>query len=249
MGASVATKLGSTPAAILGETIYISSIAFEVVGVLAEKGSVGFRNVDEQIWIPLATARYRVFGTDTLDVISAEVLPGVAVERAMVDLERVMRRQHKLLPGRDNDFNISDPRQFLDFRAAAANIFAVLLASVASVSLVVGGIGIMNIMLVTVTERTREIGIRKALGATRFNIMLQFIIEAMVLCMFGGLLGVAFGSAVAIILSKSLGWQIAVSPAAIAIAFGFSAAVGLFFGIWPARKAARLDPIEALRHE
>src|SRR5690606_21313120 len=139
-------------------------------------------------------ARFRVFGTSSLDVISAKVARGAPVARAMVDVERIMRREHQILPGKDNDFSVSDPRQFFNVREAAANIFSILLASIASISLVVGGIGIMNIMLVTVTERTREIGIRKALGATRFHIMFQFVVEAMVLCMLGGLVGVALGS-------------------------------------------------------
>ena len=249
LGASVPAKLGSSEAAIIGQTIYIKGLGFTVIGVLAEKGASGFRNVDEQLWIPFYTARYRVFGTDQLDSISAQMAPGVSVERAIVEIERVMRREHQILPGKDNDFSIADPREFFNVREAAANIFAILLAGIASISLVVGGIGIMNIMLVTVTERTREIGIRKALGASRRNILLQFVIEAMVLCMLGGLVGILLGSGIAALLAKFVGWNTQVSPMAVALAFGFSATVGLFFGIWPARKAARLDPIEALRYE
>ncbi len=249
LGATVAAKLGSNEQAILGQTIYIKGIGFEVVGVFAEKGSSGFRNVDEQVWIPFYTARYRVFGTDQLDSISAQMAPGVTVERAIVEIEQVMRREHKIHPGKDNDFSIADPRQFLNVREAAANIFAILLAGIASISLVVGGIGIMNIMLVTVTERTREIGIRKALGASRRNILVQFIVEAMVLCMLGGAVGIGLGTGITALIARFAGWSMAVSPMAVALAFGFSAAVGLFFGIWPARKAARLDPIEALRYD
>jgi putative ABC transport system permease protein len=249
LGAAVPAKLGSDNQAILGQTIYIKGIAFEVMGVLAEKGSAGFRNVDEQIWMPFYTARYRVVGTEQLDSISAQMAPDATVERSIVEIERVLRREHQILPGKDNDFNIGDPRQFFNVREAAANIFAILLAGIASISLVVGGIGIMNIMLVTVTERTREIGIRKALGASQWNILLQFVIEAMVLCMLGGAAGIAVGTGVTALIARFAGWSMVVSPTAIGLAFGFSAAVGLFFGIWPARKAARLDPIEALRYE
>jgi len=249
LGSAVAAKLGSSPGAIVGQTIYIKGIAFVVLGVFEEKGASGFRNVDEQVWIPFFTARFRVFGTEQLDSISAQMAPGVPVERAIVEIERVMRHQHQIQPGKDNDFSIQDPRQFFNVREAAANIFAILLAGIASISLVVGGIGIMNIMLVTVTERTKEIGIRKALGASRRNILLQFVVEAMVLCMLGGAAGIALGAGVTSLIARIAGWNMAISPTAVLLAFCFSAGVGLFFGIWPARKAARLDPIEALRYE
>jgi putative ABC transport system permease protein len=249
IGSAVAAKLGSSEGAIVGQTIYIKGPAFDVIGVFAEKGSSGFRNVDEQVWIPFLTARYRVFGTEQLDSISAQMTAGSTVERSIVEIERVLRREHQIQPGKDDDFSISDPRQFFNVREAAASIFAILLAGIASISLVVGGIGIMNIMLVSVTERTREIGIRKALGASRRNILLQFVIEAMVLCMLGGAGGIALGGGITMLIARIAGWNMAISPTAVALAFCFSAAVGLFFGIWPARKAARLDPIEALRYE
>ncbi len=249
LGAKVPPMFGETARSIVGQTIYVRGLAFEVIGVLHEKGSTGFRNVDEQLWLPLDTARYRLFGSDTLDLISARPWRGVSMQQAIVDVERILRREHRLLPGQDNDFSIQDPRQFLDFQQTAANIFAYLLASIASVSLVVGGIGIMNIMLVSVTERTREIGIRMALGATRRSILTQFVIEAMMLCLFGGALGVLLGLGVAKLLTAIAGWQATVSIGSIGMAFGFSAAVGLFFGLWPARKAARMDPIAALRYE
>ncbi len=249
LGSGVAAKLDATAAGLLGSSIYVAGTAFEVVGVFAEKGAAGWRNFDEQIWIPLTTAQHRIFGTKDLDVISAQVAPDQVAETAMVEIERIMRREHRILPGARNDFSIGDPRQFLDVRQSATQIFSYLLASIASISLIVGGIGIMNIMLVTVTERTREIGIRKALGATRGNILMQFLIEAMVLCLLGGFGGVLLGVGISVLLTNVVGWQMVVSPAAIAIAFGFSAGIGLFFGIWPARKAALLDPIEALRYE
>ncbi len=249
LGAKVPAMFNETARSIVGKTIYVRGLAFEVAGVFREKGTTGFRNVDEQVWLPLNTARIRLFGSEGLDLISVKPAPGVDMQRAIVDIERILRREHGLLPGRDNDFTIQDPRQFLDFQQTAANIFAFLLASIASVSLVVGGIGIMNIMLVTVTERTREIGIRKALGATRRSILVQFLIEAMMLCLIGGAAGVLLGIGVSQLLTSFAGWRATVSPAAIGLAFGFSAAVGLFFGLWPARKAARMDPIAALRYE
>jgi putative ABC transport system permease protein len=249
LGAKVPPMFNETARSITGKTIYVRGLAFEVIGVFREKGTTGFRNVDEQMWLPLETARVRLFGTDALDLISAKPATGNEMQRAIVDIERILRREHRLLPGKDNDFTIQDPRQFLDFQQTAANIFAYLLASIASVSLIVGGIGIMNIMLVSVTERTREIGIRKALGATRFGILVQFLIEAMILCLLGGAIGVLLGLGVSALLTSVAGWRATVSPAAVAMAFGFSAGVGLFFGLWPARKAARMDPIAALRYE
>lgn len=249
LGSKVPPMFNETAASIIGKTIYIRGLAFQVHGVFQEKGTTGFRNVDEQAWIPLSTARYRLFGSDMLDMISAKPAPGATMQQAIIDIERILRREHQIHPGQNNDFTIQDPRQFLDFQQTAANIFAFLLASIASISLVVGGIGIMNIMLVTVTERTREIGIRKALGATGFSILTQFLVEAMIICILGGAIGILLGMGVAQALNAIAGWQATVSANAVLMAFGFSAGVGLFFGLWPARKAAKMDPIAALRYE
>jgi putative ABC transport system permease protein len=250
LGASVPRLLGANPAAMIGQTLSIRGLGFEIIGVLSEKGAAGgFFNPDEQILIPLQTAKYRVFGSDRLRSMSVQVAEGVPIEQGMVDLERILRREHKIRPGGENDFTIRNQRDILTTQQEATQVFTTLLASIAAVSLVVGGIGIMNIMLVSVTERTREIGVRKALGARRRDILLQFLIEALALCLVGGVLGILAGTAAAVALSRFMQWNTLVSPGAVAVAFGFSALVGLFFGIWPARRAARLDPITALRYE
>ena len=250
VGASVPQMLGVNPAALIHQTINVKGIPFEVIGVLSEKGAAGsWQNPDEQLLIPLQTARYRVFGTDRLRSVSVQVRDGVPLEQGMVDIERILRREHKVRPGGDNDFMIRNQRDILATQQQATQVFTVLLASIAAVSLVVGGIGIMNIMLVSVTERTREIGIRKALGATKRAILMQFLVEALVLCLAGGIVGILLGSGAAVLLSWKFNWNTLVSPVAIAVAFCFSGAVGLIFGLLPARRAANMDPITALRYE
>ena len=250
LGSAVPEMFGGNPAAMIHQTILVRGIPFEILGVLSTKGaSGGFQNPDEQIIIPLQTAQYRVFGSKRLRSMSIQVQDGVPIEQGMVDLERVLRREHHIRPGGDNDFTIRNQQDILQTQQQATEVFTTLLASIAAVSLVVGGIGIMNIMLVSVTERTREIGVRKALGATRGNILLQFMIEALTLCILGGAIGVLLGIGTTIVLSRVMQWNTLISPSAVIVAFGFSALVGLFFGIWPARRAARLDPIVALRYE
>ncbi|HEX6669997.1 MAG TPA: ABC transporter permease [Gemmatimonadales bacterium] len=250
LGAAVPRMLGANPAAMINQTVQIRGINFEIIGILSEKGAAGgWSNPDEQILIPLQTAKYRVFGSDRLRSMAVQVADGVPIEQGMVDLERVLRREHKIRPGQENDFTIRNQQDLLATQQQTTQVFTTLLASIAAVSLLVGGIGIMNIMLVSVTERTREIGVRKALGATRANIMLQFLVEALALCLVGGALGVLLGVGAAVTLARVMQWNTLISPAAVTIAFGFSALVGLFFGIWPARRAARLDPIVALRYE
>jgi putative ABC transport system permease protein len=250
LGSSVPEMLGGNPAAMIHQTVLIRGIPFEIIGVLSSKGAAGgFTNPDEQMLIPLQTAQFRVFGSKRLRSMGVQVKDGVPIEQGMVDLERVLRREHHIRPGGDNDFTIRNQQDVLQTQQQATQVFTTLLASIAAVSLVVGGIGIMNIMLVSVTERTREIGVRKALGATRGNILLQFLIEALTLCILGGVIGVLLGTGTTMVLARVMKWNTLISGSAVIIAFGFSALVGLFFGIWPARRAAKLDPITALRYE
>ena len=249
LGAEVPDMLDAEGSELVGQTLQVRSIAFKVIGVLAAKGGSGWRNPDDDIWIPLSTAQFRVTGDEFVETISAKVAEDSTVPMAMLEIESVLRREHGILPGKDNDFAIMNRKQFAESRQQATEVFTYLLAGIAGVSLVVGGIGIMNIMLVTVTERTREIGVRKALGATKGNILLQFLVESTILCLLGGLLGLLLGISASMLLAKFAGWQTVVTSASALTAFGFSAAVGMIFGIWPASRAAQLDPIDALRHE
>jgi putative ABC transport system permease protein len=251
LGPAVLTNLEiPTPEAIIGEPIRIRGIQFTVVGVLASKGSgTGFGNPDEQLLIPLQTARYRIFGNDRLQEIGVLAKNEDGIPLAMADIQKILRREHKLRANRPDNFQIRNQSDFLTNLAETTQVFTLLLAGIAAVSLLVGGIGIMNIMLVSVTERTREIGVRKALGATKLNILFQFLIEAVVLCLLGGAIGVALGTGGAELLNRTFNWTTKVAPQSIGLAFGFSAAVGLIFGVWPARRAATLDPIQALRYE
>ena len=251
LGATIAQNLGVTTAeALVGEPVRIKGIQFTVVGVLAQKGQgTAFGNPDDQVLIPINTARFRVLGTDRIRSINVLAPSEELIPQTMADVQSILRREHRLRPGDNDDFTIRNQSDFLNTLGETTQTFTFLLAGIAAVSLIVGGIGIMNIMLVSVTERTREIGVRKALGATRHTILLQFLIEAVVLCLCGGVAGVLLGAATAFTLTRVAAWNASVSLPSVILAFAFSALVGVVFGVWPARRAARLDPIQALRYE
>ena len=252
VGSAVIDNLGlQTPEALLGENVRIGGLQFEVIGVLESKGQAGGfgGNPDDFVLIPISTAQFRVMGSDRLSNIGVLASSEDKIPIAQAEIQSILRREHRLGPEKRDDFDIRNQAEFLTTFAETTKTFTFLLAGIAAVSLLVGGIGIMNIMLVSVTERTREIGIRKALGATKGAILLQFLIEAIVLCLLGGILGVFLGSGGATLLNKLGGFNTTVDPGAVALAFLFSAGVGVLFGVWPARRAASLDPIIALRYE
>ena len=251
LGHNLPESLGEIPPELLiGQTIQLRGIPFEVIGVLAEKGDAAWVRPDDQVFIPQSTAQYRVMGgRDRLNAIYASTESTEELDRAYGEIDRIMRREHRIRPGEEADFNIRNSADLLETFNETNETFTLLLAGIAGVSLLVGGIGIMNIMLVSVTERTREIGVRKALGATRRAIMTQFLVEALFLCVLGGLLGVVVGYGAAELMTRVAEWETVVAPQAVAVALAFSAGIGLFFGIWPARRASMLDPIDALRYE
>ncbi len=254
IGQSVAKQLFGD-ADPVDQQIRIRKVPFTVVGVLDRKGqSMMGMDQDDVILVPLATARNRLFGNPQgklrrVGVIFVKVRDGQNMKDAEDGIRELMRQRHKLQAGADDDFTIRNLTEILQAQEASSKVLTLLLAAVASVSLLVGGIGIMNIMLVSVTERTREIGLRMAVGARAGDILKQFLVEAVTLSLIGGLLGIALGLAGSLAIGQFAGWRTSLSPASVVLAVGFAAAIGTFFGFYPARKASRLLPIEALRYE
>jgi putative ABC transport system permease protein len=255
IGRTVATNLFGD-ASPIDQTIRIRTVPLTVIGVLAPKGqSPGGSDLDDVLLMPISTARNRVLGATALaksrsvGSIQIKIREGADSKLAEERVRELLRQRHRLQPGQDDDFTLRNMTEILQAREDSSRVMALLLAAVASVSLLVGGIGIMNIMLVSVTERTREIGLRRAVGARAGDILQQFLIEAITLSLIGGLVGVLLGSAGAWMIGEWAGWPIELSTGATLLAVSFAAAIGIFFGYYPARQAARMSPIEALRHE
>ena len=255
VGQTVARQLfgGADP---LGQVIRVRRVPFTVIGVLESKGqSMMGSDQDDLIIMPISTARKRVLGASNLakqrsvGTIWVKVAEGYDMKAAEEQVRALLRQRHRLQPGQDDDFSLRNLEEVAATQEASSRVLALLLAAVASVSLVVGGIGIMNIMLVSVTERTREIGLRMAVGARTRDILGQFLVEAVTLSLIGGLAGIVIGIATAVGIAQIAGWRIVLSPESVMLAVAFAFAIGVFFGFYPARKAARLNPVEALRFE
>jgi putative ABC transport system permease protein len=253
LGRTVVEQLFAPGEDPLGVTIRVRSVPFRVIGVLGRKGQTSWgQDQDDLVIVPFRTAERRVLGTSFLGTVSMILVSAASAGEAAAaeeEVHRVLAARHRTAPGEEEDFTIRSMAEMFATSVEASRVMTRLLAAIASISLLVGGIGIMNILLVSVTERTREIGVRLAVGAKARHILLQFLVEAMVLSTAGGVLGTLLGVGVAALIGQLAGWPILVSPPAIALALVFSCTVGLLFGVYPARRAARLDPIAALRHE
>jgi len=247
LGATTADSLGLT-AADVGSRITIAGLPFEVIGILQPKGSSGPFSQDDQVVVPITTLQDHLVGTDKVRSIGISVASEGQIELTKAEITTALQNRHGT-SGSNDDFSISDQSQLLDTFSSITATLTMLLAGIASISLLVGGIGIMNIMLVSVRERTREIGIRKAIGAHASDILLQFLVEALVLSLLGGLIGILIGLIVSLAIGQVAGWGFVFNPLTVVVAVLFSVAVGVVFGVLPARQAARLDPVEALRFE
>jgi putative ABC transport system permease protein len=249
LGQTVATSLFPNGESPIGKLVRIRNVPFTVVGVLQSKGSNGFQDQDDTIMIPFRTGQVRLFGSTNISQIVVQVADAAQISTVNTEMETLLRQRHQLTTTQADDFTIRNNADIISRVSSVSSTLTMLLGGVAAVSLIVGGIGIMNIMLVSVTERTREIGIRLAIGAQPRDVLLQFLVEAVVLSLLGGIVGILIGAGVAMALPIVAGWATVVPWNAIALSFGVSAAIGMFFGIYPARKASQLDPIVALRYE
>jgi macrolide transport system ATP-binding/permease protein len=232
-----------------GKYIKINRTDFQVIGVLQAKGSSEWRDEDDKVIIPLNTALYRMFGIKELDFIDAQVKENANMTKVSESIVKRLLFMHRLPAVEKDAVKVIDMEKIKKTLSSVTRTFAYLFGSIAFISLLIGGIGIMNIMFVSVSERTKEIGLRKAIGANNVDILFQFIIESVFVCCVGGIIGILFGSGLSVIMGKFAGWRIYITPFSIGFAFCFSGLIGLIFGVWPARKAALLNPIDALRHD
>ncbi len=233
----------------LGEVVRIKNVNFRIIGVQKQKGDQGWANPDDNFHVPYTVAMEELFGLDNVQEFYIQVTPGSDMEKVQAKMRAVLRREHHLQSDQPDDFNIRSQSEWMQSAVDSSRTFTFLLGGIASISLLVGGIGIMNIMLVTVTERTREIGVRKAIGAKERSILLQFLIEALIISSLGGLLGVSLGIGGAVLMAKFTEFTTIVGAPSVLLALSFSGFIGVFFGFYPARRAAVLDPVEALRYE
>lgn len=237
------------PSDPLGETIKLNGINFRVIGVMKGKGDQGFFNPDDQAILPYTVAMKQVLGLDRLREIDIEAEDVAGLNKLQEDATALLRKRHRIQPGNPDDFSIRNQAEALEMQANSSRTFTILMGGISSISLLVGGIGIMNIMLVTVTERTREIGVRKAIGAKDRDILTQFLLESLLMSGLGGVLGVGFGYGTAYAIQTFFGMATIVEPSSVILSLSFAAGVGIVFGLYPAWRAARLDPIVALRYE
>ncbi|MEW6172885.1 MAG: ABC transporter permease [Bacillota bacterium] len=250
LGPTVVSNLFSPGTNPIGASVHLNNLDFTVVGVLAPQGSgMGGSDQDDTVYIPVTTSQVRFSGDSSVRLINVQARDEMSLATVQDEVTQLLRQRHRLGDQQDDDFSVQNMTAVMETVADTTKILTLLLASVAAVSLLVGGIGIMNIMLVSVTERTKEIGIRMAVGATGGAILGQFLIEALVLSLAGGFLGMVFGVVGSKVVSRVAGWSTVISPGSVLLSIGFAALVGIFFGYYPARKAANADPIEALRFE
>jgi len=247
IGATTADNLG-LDASSIGSTIYVGGLPFDLVGIMQPKGGTGFNSPDDEVLIPVSTARELFVGTNSVRSVGVSAASADQIDTVSAEITALLEQRHGITTGVD-DFSISTQAQLLGTVSSVSDVLTILLAGIASISLLVGGIGIMNIMLVSVRERTREIGIRKAIGARGRDILSQFLVEALALSLAGGLIGIALGVLASFGIGLYAGWGFVFNPATVIVAVGFSLVVGIVFGVWPASQAARLDPVVALRYE
>jgi len=234
----------------VGSVIRFKNIPFKIIGVLAEKGQSGFgQDQDDLIVAPYTTVQKRILAITWLNAIYASAASEELGSKAQIEIEQTLREQHKIKPGDEDDFTVRSQTELVNTFSSVSNVLTALLGAIAGISLLVGGIGIMNIMFVSVTERTREIGLRMSVGARSKDIMMQFLVESVLISIIGGIIGIIFGMGVSALISSIMGWPVMVMPQSVILSFAVCTFIGVFFGWYPARKAAELDPIEAIRYE